>query len=66
MGLAVDDGCTAVLSRLEGKARSLGAKQVCLAPGLEVATFGLYEKYGCTVMGSRAVLILNDPGPGVA
>lgn len=49
--------CTSILAAIENKARLLGATQTCLAPGQEVASFGLYEKYGYTVAGTRSVLI---------
>lgn len=49
--------CTSMLAAIENKARSLGATHTCLAPGQEVASFGLYEKYGYTVAGTRSVLI---------
>lgn len=46
-----------ILAAIENKARSLGAAHTCLAPGQEVESFGLYEKYGYTVAGIRSVLI---------
>lgn len=49
--------CHLVMHALEAKARSLGATHSCLAPGLEVAAFGLYGKYGYTQAGVRAVLV---------
>jgi GNAT superfamily N-acetyltransferase len=49
--------CTVIMSALESKALRLGATHACLAPGYEVASFGLYEKYGYTTVGVRSVLI---------
>ena len=49
--------CASILAAIENKARSLGATHTCLAPGQEVELFGLYEKYGYSVAGSRSVLI---------
>ncbi len=49
--------CHLVMHALEAKARALGATHACLAPGLEVAAFGLYGKYGYTQAGVRAVLV---------
>lgn len=49
--------CHLVMQALEAKARALGATQACLAPGQEVAAFGLYGKYGYTQAGVRAVLV---------
>jgi GNAT superfamily N-acetyltransferase len=58
--------CTTILAALERKALSLGATHVCLAPGYQVAAFGLYEKYGYTAVGSRAVLILSERNASAA
>ncbi len=49
--------CASILAAIENKARSLGATHTCLAPGQEVESFGLYEKYGYTVAGIRSILI---------
>lgn len=49
--------CTVIMSAIESKALLLGATHACLAPGFEVASFGLYEKYGYTKVGIRSVLI---------
>jgi hypothetical protein len=58
--------CNTIMSALEAKARSLGATHVCLAPGYEVASYGLYEKYGYQVAGYRAVLIPGNPSTRVS
>lgn len=52
--------CASILAAIEDKAVSLGATHTCLAPGREVASFGLYEKYGYATAGVRAVLIPKD------
>ncbi len=49
--------CNLIMGALEHKARTLGATHACLAPGLEVASFGLYQKYGYEPVASRSVLI---------
>lgn len=49
--------CSAIMSAIESKALLLGATHACLAPGHEVASFDLYEKYGYTTVGIRSVLI---------
>jgi len=49
--------CNLIMGALENKARTLGATHACLAPGLEVASFGLYQKYGYEPVASRSVLI---------
>lgn len=52
--------CNLIMLALERKARSLGATHACLAPGHEVASFGLYAKYGYEPVGSRSVLIRRE------
>lgn len=54
--------CTSLLAAIESKARLLGATHTCLAPGQEAASIGLYEKFGYTTAGVRAVLIPLDGG----
>ncbi len=54
--------CVSILAAIENKALSLGATHTCLAPGQEVASFGLYEKYGYTTAGVRAVLVPRRDG----
>ncbi len=49
--------CHLVMQALEAKACALGATHACLAPGQEVAAFGLYGKYGYAQAGARAVLV---------
>ncbi|MCR6480506.1 GNAT family N-acetyltransferase [Variovorax sp. ZS18.2.2] len=52
--------CNFIMLALENKARELGATHTCLAPGQEVASFGLYAKYGYESVGSRSVLVCRD------
>jgi hypothetical protein len=54
--------CGSILTAIENKARALGATHTCLAPGHEVESFGLYEKYGYAAAGVRSVLIPMDEG----
>lgn len=49
--------CSSILAAIENKARAMGATHTCLAPGQEVESFGLYEKYGYVASGVRSVLI---------
>lgn len=49
--------CHLVMQALEARACALGATHACLAPGQEVAAFGLYGKYGYEPVGARAVLV---------
>lgn len=49
--------CHAMMRALEDKARALGARQACLAPGPEVMSYGLYAKYGYRQVASRSVLM---------
>jgi GNAT superfamily N-acetyltransferase len=52
--------CHLVMDALEDKARRLGATHTCLAPGQEVAGFGLYAKYGYGLVASRSLLVRRD------
>lgn len=49
--------CNLIMQALESGARLRGATHACLAPGREVASFGLYEKYGYEPVCSRSILI---------
>ena len=54
--------CTAMMSVLEDKARSLGAERAVLAPGLEQIKMKLYERFGYSCTATRSVLIpIEDP-----
>lgn len=56
--------CTAIVRALERKAWELGARRIILAPGLEAARIGLYERYGYTPSATRAVLIRASADSG--
>ncbi|WP_436146434.1 GNAT family N-acetyltransferase [Acidovorax sp. LjRoot194] len=49
--------CHAIMRALEDKARALGTRQACLAPGPEVMSYGLYAKYAYGQVASRSVLV---------
>lgn len=52
--------CNLVMNAMEGAAQLHGAAEVCLAPGYEVASFGLFAKYGYESVATRSVLIPRE------